>query len=179
MAGDILESGPGTLMVKADLFKAYRQLRVCPGDWAFLIICWRGKYYIDISIPFGSKKGGDACQQVTEAVTDYIWARHAFLIRPYVDDMALAVGRCVAKAESRYQTLHTCLDRWGLRVNLKKCQGPTRRLKWVGVIFDSEEMLMFIPAEKINSALALCRDAQQMFPNPKGVGEFVGKIASC
>ena len=45
--------GPGTLLSKIDLKKAYRLIPVRRADWNLLGICWQGKYYIDTCLPFG------------------------------------------------------------------------------------------------------------------------------
>ena len=69
LAAKILEYGPGCLLYKVDLSRAYRQLRTDPLDWPFLMLQWDDQHYLDISIPFGLRHGASACQRTTEAVS--------------------------------------------------------------------------------------------------------------
>ena len=45
--------GPGTLLAKLDLRKAYRVISVHPDDHALLGIKWESQVYIDTTLPFG------------------------------------------------------------------------------------------------------------------------------
>jgi len=45
--------GNGALMAKVELKNTFRLCPVRPEDWHLLGIHWRGKYYIDNSLPFG------------------------------------------------------------------------------------------------------------------------------
>lgn len=49
----LLRDGPGAYIWKADLERAYRQLRVDPVDMPFLAISFDSKYYLDLCPPFG------------------------------------------------------------------------------------------------------------------------------
>ncbi|KAI8490894.1 hypothetical protein Bbelb_313130 [Branchiostoma belcheri] len=44
----VVRLGPGCLLYKRDLKRAYRQLYVDPGDYHLLGFCWRGQYYADV-----------------------------------------------------------------------------------------------------------------------------------
>ncbi len=49
----IMRLGRGTLMAKFDISRAYRSLPVHPDQRALLCMVWRGKYYVDLALPFG------------------------------------------------------------------------------------------------------------------------------
>ena len=45
--------GPGALMAKFDVEAAYRNIAVHPEDRFLLGMKWRGKYFVDLALPFG------------------------------------------------------------------------------------------------------------------------------
>ena len=45
--------GPGCLLFKCDLSRAYRQIPVDPKDYHYLAFHWRDKIYFDTLFPFG------------------------------------------------------------------------------------------------------------------------------
>lgn len=65
--------GKGALIWKADLARAYRQLRADPIDSPLLGIKHKGSIYIDKCPPFGCRSSSAACQRVANAIV-YIMA---------------------------------------------------------------------------------------------------------
>ena len=57
LAALIYKQGPGCVMFKRDLKRAYRQIRVCPGDIRKLGYVWRGKTYLDKVVSMGLRSG--------------------------------------------------------------------------------------------------------------------------
>ena len=53
LANRIAELGPGCLLYKGDLSRAYRQLRSDLFDWALLGVQWDTQSYTNMAIPFG------------------------------------------------------------------------------------------------------------------------------
>jgi hypothetical protein len=49
----IAQAGPNSLLLKKDLKTAFRQVSISPLNWHLFIFFWRGKYYIDMRLPFG------------------------------------------------------------------------------------------------------------------------------
>ena len=43
----------GTLMAKFDVASAYRNVAIHPNDRPLLGMQWRGKYFVDLVLPFG------------------------------------------------------------------------------------------------------------------------------
>ena len=82
----IVEYGPGALLYKADLRRAYRQLRSDPLVWPFLALEWAGGLYLDVAIPFGLRHGASACQRTTEAIAEIVKDEVAADTLTYIDD---------------------------------------------------------------------------------------------
>lgn len=60
--------GDGAYIWKADLSRAYRQLRIDPIDTPLTGIKFKGKFYLDLCPPFGCRSSSAACQRVSNAV---------------------------------------------------------------------------------------------------------------
>lgn len=61
--------GPGAWLWKADLSRAYRQLRIDPLDCPLLAIKVNDGYYVDLCPSFGCRSSSAACQRVSNALS--------------------------------------------------------------------------------------------------------------
>ena len=60
------------MLSKIDVSRAFRNLRVDPGDFDLLGLQWQGKTFLDISIPMGLKSGSALCQhKLTSYITSW------------------------------------------------------------------------------------------------------------
>ena len=151
--------GKGCALYKADLSRAYRQLRSDPLDWGFLGLKWKGQWYVDVAIPFGLRHGASACQRTSEAISDIVREEEGAETLPYIDDTA--GGALQDVAERHYNALIDCISNLGLQAALEKCAPPSTRMMWVGVVFDTVEMTMTIDPERVEEALQACRQLLQ------------------
>ena len=63
----VLELGPGSLLYKVDISRAFRQLNVDPGDLDLLGLKHQS-YFIDQSVPFGYRHGSVFFEKVTDSI---------------------------------------------------------------------------------------------------------------
>ena len=159
LARKIVQYGPDVLLYKADLRRAYRQLRSDPLDWPFLALEWQGKIYLDVAIPFGLRHGASACQRTTEAIAAIVEEDVAADTLPYIDDTA-GIAYPVA-AWLHYETLISTISRLGLEPAMDKCAAPSTQMVWIGVTYDTIRMTMAIVPEKVEEALEACRTLLQ------------------
>ena len=86
---DIIEmiqrNGPGCLIYKRDLRRAYRQFPVDPADYKYLGYCWKDKFYFDTRLAMGQRTSALACQRSTRPLT-YIMNTKGFCVAVYLDD---------------------------------------------------------------------------------------------
>ena len=71
----VQELGPDILLSKIDVSRAFRNLRVDPGDFGILGIKWQENFYLDISIPMGIKMGSALCQRTTNVLRHIMTSR--------------------------------------------------------------------------------------------------------
>ena len=81
----IIQLGPGCLLFKRDLKRAYRQLPVDPFDYPLL-------GYSCVRLPMGLRSAAMACQQVTNAVC-FMLTRVGCNVLSYLDDFMGSLRR--------------------------------------------------------------------------------------
>ena len=175
LANRIIQLGQGCLLYKADLSRAYRQLRSDPRDWPLLGIRWADQVYIDTAIPFGLRHGASACQRTSEAVITIANHLYGMWALPYIDDTAGAATP--EEADLKFTGLRRVMDLLGLQTADHKCQSPATSMDWIGVHFDMVQMTMHIAKDKITEATNLCAGFLQADSiSKKELQSMVGKV---
>ena len=157
--------GKGAYIWKADLARAYRQLRLDPLDVPLFGIKHRGQYYLDVCPSFGARCSGSACQRTTSAV---VWlmgrAGHTTLVYivistkslVYIDDFC-GVHRDRSQAHAAYQFLRQTCTTLGLEFAPDKCAPPSRIQEWLGFTINTNTMTVHIPQEKLDAVISECK----------------------
>ncbi|XP_078582514.1 uncharacterized protein LOC144865570 [Branchiostoma floridae x Branchiostoma japonicum] len=176
----VVKLGPGCLMYKRDLRRAYRQIYVDPGDYHLLGFCWNDLRYADVAVPFGIRSGGFLCQRVTNAVT-HVHQQAGFSSVNYLDDFGGAdTPERVAQA---FLHLGQLLLTLGLIEAAGKAVPPTTRMVFLGRIVDSLRMTLEVTPDRLAATLdeLHCWD-QKRSARKREVESLLGKlhfIASC
>ena len=151
----ILNSGHGAFMWKRDLSRFYLQLPLDPTEYNRVGVIWRGFFFFFVGLAFGLRHSGLQGQRVTDAVSWILrgLGRDSDNGRPYqvcnyVDDLG-GVEADMARATSAFEKLGWLLSDLGLDESLKKSEPPTTKITYLGVEFDSVQMTMSVPPEKI------------------------------
>ena len=153
MERTIVGVGRGAFLYKTDLSRGYRQLRVDPLDWPYLTFRLNADHFMDICPPFGLRSSAMAMQRVSQAVI-YLHGRRGFLSRAYIDDFGGAEG-AEPRANEDLAALQRIMDELGLvQAEAKICK-PSQTMVWLGIFFDTKEMYMAIPDEKM-AEIMLC-----------------------
>ena len=147
------ELAPGALMFKVDISRAFRQLKVDPGDIDLLGLK-QDSYFIDQSVPFGYRYGSIFFEKVTDSIR-YIMRKHGFnSLFNYVDDLIYC--DLPSKIYQAYQFLLELLPKLGLDINTKKLVPPTTSMICLGILVNSETRTMCVPSEKLASIADIC-----------------------
>lgn len=146
--------GKGAFIWKADLARAYRQLRADPVDAPLLCIQFGGQVYIDKCPPFGCRSSSAACQRVANALV-YLLAKNNHHCLAYLDDFA----GCSSHLERAHQAF-TCFKNLasylGLQLAPHKCLEPATQVEWLGYCIDTENMTISIPQDKLQEVVEEC-----------------------
>ena len=139
-------SGPGSHLYKIDISRAFRHVKIDPGDLDLLGLTWRDVTYVDMCLPFGSRHGTQIFQRISDAVR-HVMRQHGFTVINYVDDFVGVATPSVARRF--YVFLQELLARLGLDVSSKKLVPPGTRVICLGVEVDTRQRTLAIPEEKM------------------------------
>ena len=142
----INQLGPGCLLFKRDLSRAYRQIPIDGGDVAKLGYEWEGHLFADRVLPMGLKSAAYICQQVTNSVT-HILSKQGFHIVNYLDDFAGAEQP--GGASRAFEALGHLLQELGLQEASDKACPPATVMTFLGIGFDTDNMSLFITQDRL------------------------------
>lgn len=146
--------GRGAWLWKADLARAYRQLRADPIDAPLLGIQFADSIYIDACPPFGCRSSSAACQRVANALA-FLMARQSFHCLAYLDDFA----GCEASpgvANKAFDKFMVLANELGLQLSKHKCVKPTKVIEWLGYLINTDTMTVAIPPQKLDEIQQEC-----------------------
>ena len=140
--------GPGALLYKVDISRAFRHLRMNPGDLDLLGLK-HNSYYLDGSLCFGFKHGSFFFQKCSDAIR-YIMKGFGYLnLLNYIEDL-IYIG-LPSEIQTSYQCLLDLLQQLGLDISHKKLVAPCTAAIYLGILVDSVNRTISIPDEKKNS----------------------------
>ena len=146
--------GKGALMLKIDLSRAFRQLKVNPADFPLLCLHWKGHYYVDGSYAFGHRMGAMGCTRLSDFLR-YIHSKHGYYLMSYIDDLLGA--ETGVKAQNSFDTMYNLLRDLNIPISESKLTPPTTRIVCLGIQIDSESATLSIPVEKLEEILQACK----------------------
>ena len=142
--------GPGALMAKFDIKRAYRLLPVNTNDRSLLGMKWKNKYYIDLALPFGLRSAPKIFTKFAD-VLEYLLSRVGSIthIQHYLDDFFLVGNPNSNDCQSALSAcFHLCRE-LGIPLAEDKTAGPSTVLTFLGIELDSSSMELRLPQDKI------------------------------
>jgi hypothetical protein len=136
--------GPEAFMFKKDLYKAYRQFKVDPGDIHLLGYRWKERIFIDLSLVMGARSAAQLCQKVTDAIVHL--SPGSNLVN-YLDDIAGCLHK--SEADIAYRKFEVLLDDLGLLESKEKAMAPSSAIEFLGVWFDAPSQTMRVTEDKL------------------------------
>ena len=172
----VREFGPGCLIYKRDLRKAYRQIPVDPRDYRFLGYYWEGRTYFDTVLVMGQRNAAHSCQRSTDGVM-YIHKKRGHKGKSYLDDM---IGVSLpGDGQMAYVALGDLLMTLGLEENVPKACSPSTHQTVLGVLFDTVNMTISVTPVRVVEI----KDLLTMWKNKKSfskadIRSLLGKLCS-
>ena len=146
IAARIVKLGPGCLLFKRDLKRAYRQLPVDPFDYPLLGYSWRDKLFFDVRLPMGLRSAAMACQRFTNAVC-FMLSRVGCNVLSYLDDfMGISAPRT---AFDDYALTGSLLQALGLQESSHEACPPSTRVTCLEVLFDTTNFTMSVTPDRL------------------------------
>ena len=101
-----------------DISRAFRHIQIDPGDIDLLGLKFKGKFFIDLSLPFGFCFGSFFFSKISDTIR-YIMTCHSYPnMSNYIDDFFLYCD-LPSKIGHAYQFLLQLLPQLGLDISLK------------------------------------------------------------
>ena len=123
---DVAELGTGAFLFTLDVKRAYKNFRTCPLDWPLLGFRWKDKYYVDTSMPFGSRASSLHMQRVAEAITAILRGEGIRALM-YLDDLVV-VAASQEEAWQAYEVARKLFADLGLPEAQDKRQPPAQQV---------------------------------------------------
>ena len=150
IAAEVATLGKDALIAKVDIESAYRLLPVHPHDRLLQAVQWDGQIYIDPMQPFGLRSAPKIFNAVADALHWYLQQSGIAMVYHYLDDFIL-VGppRSPICSQSLAILDDVCAS---LRIPMAahKREGPATCLSVLGIIIDSADGQLRLPADKLN-----------------------------
>ena len=147
--------GPGSLMYKIDISRAFRHVRIDPGDINLLGLSHQNSYYIDECLPFGFRHGSVIFQRISDGIR-YIMDKkfvHNALFN-YIDD--LIVCGLPSYIYQSFDYLQHVLRDLGLDISVKKLVAPSTVVTCLGILIDTVARTISLPPGKLAHVQQLC-----------------------
>ena len=136
--------GQDARLMKVDISRAFRHVRVDPGDALHLGIQWRDQFYLDKNLAFGAVNGTAIIERTTDLVR-FIMAKKGYTVHNYIDDIYACCHK--DQAQSLFDSLIEVLQSIGLPVNPQKVHPPQSHLSIMGIIVDVNTQTFSIERE--------------------------------
>ena len=150
----INKQGPGCLLFKKDLSRAYRQLRINHRDYHLLGLQHDNALYFDVAPPFGLRSAAMMCQRTTSAVT-FMFHALGFDCTNYIDDFGGA--EVPASASQAFDTLGDLFSELGLQSSPEKDCPPSPSMTFIGIAVDTQAMTLSVTPDRLHDLLGHCR----------------------
>lgn len=174
---------PGDFLASVDIHSAYRSIMVHPSQWRYQGVSWPingvQTYLLDTHICFGLKCAPYLFTQVSNFVLRCLHRRGFMRSAVYLDDF-LVTGKSRKECAQAQNCLIEILRSLGFGIAWGKCVSPTQSITYLGLQFNSEEMTVSIPPDKmakLRTELEFFKDKRRA--TLKQIQRLCGILAHC
>ncbi|KAK3237137.1 hypothetical protein CYMTET_2806 [Cymbomonas tetramitiformis] len=175
---------PGYCMVKVDLENAYMSLGIVSQYWSSQCFEYDGVRYMGTRPPFGNRALSGIFMRFTRAIVAWMQA-HGVQCVGYLDDFFCVLSRTAAEAEENMMLLVEFVSFLGFSVNMAKCEGPARRMEFLGILLstDGEVCTAAIDSDRVKDVLTranqLRAQATRGMVRRRALESLMGLLAFC
>ena len=146
--------GTSAQIYKIDISRAFRHIKIDPADIDLLGLQFENKYFLDRLVTFGFRHGSLIFQRCTDVIR-HIMAQKGFPnLFNYIDD--LIYTGLPSEIHSSFTFLKQLLAELGLDISPKKLVPPSTSVVCLGILVDSINKTVSIPADKLQKITKLC-----------------------
>ena len=157
-----------------NLWKAYRQLWMCPGSIHLLGYTFEDRIYFNVMLSMGSKSAAYCCQKTTDTIT-HIFGKFGYQNVNYLDDLGAAEEE--HKAEEAYDCLGWILNTIGIKESTSKAKPPAYIAVFLGILFNTLTMTLTITPERLREITDLLQSwCDKRLATLKELQSLLGKL---
>ena len=166
--------GPGAMLYKVDISRAFRHIRKDPRDIDLLGIS-HNNLYLDQSLPFGFRHGSIFSQRCSDAIR-HIMRQYGFPgLWNYIDD--LIYTGLPSTIHQSYQFLLSLLEELGLDISIEKLVAPATSVVCLGINIDTISRTISIPDQKLQEITNLCKNwSQKLYCTKNQLQSLLGSL---
>lgn len=173
---------PSCWMAKLDLSQAYRSVKIHPSNFPYTGLSWRFEgqsedtILYDTRLCFGSSCAPAIFNELGQAVKFCMRMRGYENLIVYLDDF-LYVSEDENMCKQALTELMGLLRNFGFAINYNKVVTPTKRIEFLGIVLDSNQMVIELPQKKIKDFSArLTTIASKQKVTKKELQSLAGKL---
>ena len=137
---------------------------------------WEGACYIDIALPFWLRSAPKIFSAIADALEWQVRREGVQAVLHYLDDFLLVEASLANGMEALHKLL-SVFARMKVPVAPEKLEGPATRLKFLGIILDTESLSLHLPQEKLAELRSLVASwLGKKFASAKELESLVGKL---
>ena len=144
--------GRGCMIYKIDIKRAFRHVKLDPLDYDLLGLRQDG-WFLDTCLPFGFRHGSALFQRLSDAVRHMMRQRDYDVIN-YIDDI-LGI-EVPSRADASFDALRSLLLQLGFEISQNKLVKPATCVNCLGILVNTKNFTLSIPAEKLQEILQKC-----------------------
>ena len=154
----ILGLGKGCFIAALDLKSAWRQFPIDLNAQRLMGSCWEGLTLTDTALPFGWCESVRIFTEIDAVIAFVLDCRLPMDLRvqisrwwliAYIDDFSFGAPSSVLCARLLQFVIQT-FDFLGLVIKWEKLQAPSQSVKILGYLYDSRDLTVALPAEKVS-----------------------------
>lgn len=145
----IKKLGKKSWLIKTDITDAFKIMPILPKLWPYHGIQWDGKYYFFNKLVFGCRSSPKIFDTLSHAIC---WiAKENYSINNILhllDDFLVIVS----EKENAHAIMNTFLhifDKLGVPLSVKKTEGPSHVIEYLGIFLDTVKMEARLPRDKV------------------------------
>ena len=159
---EVKSRGPGTLMSKLDLQDAYKNIVVRPEDYHYLGSSWVNddgsiSYFLDHVLPFGLRSSANLFDLFATGLEFSIHLAGCTNICHYLDDFFTCGSPGTQECHSNLNIMLSSCETLGMPVNPAKTVRPTTIIEFLGIMINSEQMILSMSDDRVSDVLSELR----------------------
>ena len=143
-----------SFMAKIDLSNAYRSVKIKQSNYQATGLQWTFQgdteptFLVDTRLPFGASKAPYIFNELTQAVRRIMANKGFPKVVVYLDDFFIE-GSSYNECNTAMHVLLSLLRELGFAINYSKVCSPTRKLVFLGIVLNTTNMTLSLPAKKL------------------------------